>query len=154
MQTRKNTNRIPITSLERLRRCCRRQRGVPTSGRKTYLSLSYKTEHSICCQCDQPVHAQSKRGSFICKLLTECYDILKGLQGKASYLNEAHGQYFEVYIDTDYVRSVVDRRSTIGCCTFLGENLVTWRSKNQSLVECGGQIQCRSKILRNGLGSL
>ncbi|KAI3445697.1 hypothetical protein Pfo_002362 [Paulownia fortunei] len=29
---------------------------------------------------------------------------------------------------------MVDRRSTTGCCTFLGGNLVTWRSKKQSMV--------------------
>ena len=28
----------------------------------------------------------------------------------------------------------MDRRSTIGYCTFIGGNLVTWRSKKQNLV--------------------
>jgi hypothetical protein len=40
----------------------------------------------------------------------------------------------EVYIDADYAESVVDRRSTSGYCTFLGGNLVTWRSKKQNVV--------------------
>ena len=40
----------------------------------------------------------------------------------------------EVYTDADYVGSVTDRRSTSGYCMFLGENLVTWRSKKQNVV--------------------
>ena len=40
----------------------------------------------------------------------------------------------ETYIDTDYAGSLVDRRSTTGYCTFLGGNLVIWRSKKQNVV--------------------
>ncbi|WVY92731.1 hypothetical protein V8G54_031819 [Vigna mungo] len=40
----------------------------------------------------------------------------------------------EAYTDADYARSIVDRRSTTGYCTFLGGNLVTWRSKKQGVV--------------------
>jgi len=40
----------------------------------------------------------------------------------------------EVYIDADYVGYVMDRRSTIGYCMFLGGNLVTWRSKKKNVV--------------------
>lgn len=35
---------------------------------------------------------------------------------------------------TDHAGSVVNRRSTSGYCTFLGGNLVTWRSKKQNVV--------------------
>ncbi|RDY13853.1 putative mitochondrial protein, partial [Mucuna pruriens] len=40
----------------------------------------------------------------------------------------------EAYTDADYVGPVTDRRSTIGYCTFLGGNLVTWRSKKQNVM--------------------
>ncbi|RVX08107.1 Retrovirus-related Pol polyprotein from transposon RE1 [Vitis vinifera] len=40
----------------------------------------------------------------------------------------------EAYTDADYASSLVDRRSTTGYCTFLGGNLVTWRSKKQNVV--------------------
>ena len=39
-----------------------------------------------------------------------------------------------VYTDSDFAGSRVDYRSTSGYCTFLGGNLVTWRSKKQSVV--------------------
>ncbi|KAH9716002.1 hypothetical protein KPL71_021292 [Citrus sinensis] len=40
----------------------------------------------------------------------------------------------EVYTDADWVGSVSDRRSTSGHFTFVGGNLVTWRSKKQHVV--------------------
>lgn len=40
----------------------------------------------------------------------------------------------EAYTDADYAGSIVNRRSTSGYCTFLGGNLVTWRSKKQNVV--------------------
>ena len=40
----------------------------------------------------------------------------------------------EAYSDADWAESIVDRRSTSRYCTFLGGNLVTWRSKKQPMV--------------------
>jgi hypothetical protein len=37
-------------------------------------------------------------------------------------------------MDADYAGSIVDRRLTFGYCTFVGGNLVTWRSKKQNVV--------------------
>lgn len=60
------------------------------------------------------------------------------------YLKETPGQgilfkknailILDAYTDADYAGSIVDRRSTIGYCTFIGGNLVTWRSKKQNVV--------------------
>lgn len=47
---------------------------------------------------------------------------------------KSEGLLIEAYTDTDYAGSIVDRRSTSGYCTSLGGNLVTWRSKKQSVV--------------------
>jgi len=40
----------------------------------------------------------------------------------------------EVYTEADYAGSITDRKSTPRYCMFLGENLVTWRSKKQNVV--------------------
>ena len=40
----------------------------------------------------------------------------------------------EAYTDADWAGSVTDRKSTSGYCTFVWGNLVTWRSKKQSVV--------------------
>jgi len=59
---------------------------------------------------------------------------LKGSPGKGLlYKNRGHLQV-EAYTDADWAGSITDRRSTSGYCTFVGGNLVSWRSKKQSVV--------------------
>jgi hypothetical protein len=43
------------------------------------------------------------------------------------------GAQFELieYSDSDYAGCKVDRKSTFGCCQFLGRSLVSWSSKKQ-----------------------
>ena len=62
------------------------------------------------------------------------------------YLSGSHGQGVwmgcngstEVvgYCDADWAGDRVDRRSTTGYCTFIGGNLVTWKSKKQKVISC------------------
>lgn len=40
----------------------------------------------------------------------------------------------QAYTYADYVGFIADRRSTSGFFTFVGRNLVTWRSKKQKVV--------------------
>jgi hypothetical protein len=59
---------------------------------------------------------------------------LKGCPGRG-LLYASHGNLqVECYTDADWAVSLDDRRSTSGYCTFVGGNLVTWRSKKQHVV--------------------
>ncbi|XP_043705185.1 secreted RxLR effector protein 161-like [Telopea speciosissima] len=49
------------------------------------------------------------------------------------YLDHGHGRV-EGFSDADWAGSPVDRRSTIGYCTFVGGNLVSWKSKKRTVV--------------------
>ena len=40
----------------------------------------------------------------------------------------------EAYTNAGWPESIIDIRSTLRWCTFMGGNLVTWRSKKQSVV--------------------
>ncbi|XP_059654522.1 secreted RxLR effector protein 161-like [Cornus florida] len=59
---------------------------------------------------------------------------LKGTLGRGILFKKGEGLTLEAYTDADYAVSVINRRSTSGYCTFLGGNLVTWRSKKQNVV--------------------
>ena len=54
---------------------------------------------------------------------------LKSAPGKGLYFAKHDHLLVEAYSDADWAGSVTDRRSTSGYCTFVGGNLVTWRSK-------------------------
>ena len=49
------------------------------------------------------------------------------------YNNHGHNK-LECFIDADLARSKEDMRSTTGYCVFVGGNLVSWKSKKQSVV--------------------
>ncbi|KAK3031254.1 hypothetical protein RJ639_035554 [Escallonia herrerae] len=59
---------------------------------------------------------------------------LKGSPGRGILFRKGTNMELEAYIDADYAGSFTYRRSTSGYCTFLGGNLVTWRSKKQPVV--------------------
>ena len=59
---------------------------------------------------------------------------LKSTPRKGFFLKKSEQKTIEAYTDADWAGSVTDRRSTSGYCTYIWGNLVTWRSKKQSVV--------------------
>ena len=59
---------------------------------------------------------------------------LKGSLGKGLFFKKGETRTIEGYIDTEWAGSVEDRWSTSSYCTFVWGNLVTWRSKKQTVV--------------------
>ncbi|XP_022876720.1 uncharacterized protein LOC111394904 [Olea europaea var. sylvestris] len=60
---------------------------------------------------------------------------LKSAPGKGILFSKnTNKQNIKVYTDADLAGAVDDRRSTSGYFTFVGGNLVTWRSKKQNVV--------------------
>jgi hypothetical protein len=59
---------------------------------------------------------------------------LKSSPGKGLLFSPHDHLKIEAYTDVDWIGLITDRRSTSGYCTFVGGNLVTWRSKKQSVV--------------------
>ena len=59
---------------------------------------------------------------------------LKGASGKGLIFRK-HGHFnIEGYCDSDWAICANDRKSTSGCCMFVGGNLVSCKSKKQSIV--------------------
>uniref|UniRef100_A0A5B6ZV70 Integrase catalytic domain-containing protein n=1 Tax=Davidia involucrata TaxID=16924 RepID=A0A5B6ZV70_DAVIN len=59
---------------------------------------------------------------------------LKNAPGRGLLYRSSGHLRIEGYTDADWAGSPSDRKSTTGFCTFIGGNLVTWRSKKQSVV--------------------
>lgn len=59
---------------------------------------------------------------------------LKGCPGKGILFSNHGHLKVEGYTDADWAGCLDDRRSTSGYCVFVGDNLVCWRSKKQSVV--------------------
>ena len=57
---------------------------------------------------------------------------LKGTPGHGLFFKRHGGLKLEVFTDADFGGSMIDRSSTSAYCSFLGGNLVTWKSKKQS----------------------
>ena len=52
------------------------------------------------------------------------------------FTKNSYYQSIDAYTDVDWDGAVDDKRSTSGYFTFVGDNLVTWRSKKQNVVTC------------------
>ena len=60
---------------------------------------------------------------------------IKSAPGKGIlFTKTSNYQDIMVYTDADWAGAIDDRRSTSGYFTFVGGNLVTWRSKKQNVV--------------------
>ena len=59
---------------------------------------------------------------------------LKTAPGKGLLFSNHNHLNVKGYTDADWDTSPDDKRSTLGYCTFVRDNLVTWRSKKQLVV--------------------
>jgi hypothetical protein len=59
---------------------------------------------------------------------------LKGCHGKGILFSRCGNLDVEGYSDADWGGNIDDRKSTSRYCVFVGRNLVSWRSKKQSVV--------------------
>ncbi|WKA09424.1 hypothetical protein VitviT2T_027072 [Vitis vinifera] len=118
----------------------RSSEGIFLSKKKYVLDLLQNTGMLGC----QPVNTPIEEGLKLCvepNQVSTDKGIYHRLVGRLMYL--AHTRLdlayalsvsIEVYTDADWAGAVDDRRSTSGYFTFVGGNLVTWKSKKQNVV--------------------
>nr|KYP62604.1 Copia protein [Cajanus cajan] len=75
---------------------------------------------------------------------------LKSSPGKGLLFKREDTLTMKIYTDADYAGSITDRISTFGYCMFLGDSLVTWRSKKQDKVSCSS-AEAKFRALAQGM---
>ncbi|RVW57872.1 Retrovirus-related Pol polyprotein from transposon RE1 [Vitis vinifera] len=129
----------------------RSSEGIFLSQRKYALDLLQETGMSGC----QPVNTPIEEGLKLCvepnqvstdkgryqrlvgRLMYLAHtrpDLAYALSVGILFAKNVDHQSIEVYTDADWAGAVDDRRSTSGYFTFVGGNLVTWKSKKQNVV--------------------
>ncbi|XP_020421260.1 uncharacterized protein LOC109949599 [Prunus persica] len=117
------------------------------SQRKYVLDLLAETGMLDCKPIDTPSEQNHKLGLYPDQVPTD-KEHYERLVGKLIYLAHTRpdiayaGIMFskyghkdvEGYTDSDWTGSIIDRRFTSGYFTFVGGNLITWRSKKQKVV--------------------
>ena len=78
---------------------------------------------------------------------------LKSTPGKEILFQKTGNIELGAYNDADLAGSIVDRRSTYGYCTFLGGNLVKWRSKKQLMV-ARSSAEAKFRVMTQGICEL
>jgi Reverse transcriptase (RNA-dependent DNA polymerase) len=68
------------------------------------------------------------------ELVDQILRYLKGAPGRGILMKKNGHVDIRAYSDADWAGNPTDRRSTSGYCTFVGGNLVTWKSKKQAVV--------------------
>jgi hypothetical protein len=78
---------------------------------------------------------------------------LKGTPGKGLWFKSNGHLNVDGYCDADWASCLDDRRSTSGYCVFVGGNLVSWRSKKQSVVS-KSTAEAEYRAMSQGLGEM
>jgi hypothetical protein len=72
-----------------------------------------------------------------CVHLVAAKHVMRYLKGMLDFGLCYNGDHYFIlggYTDSDYARSVTDRKSTSGCCSSLGSAMTSWQSRKQSSI--------------------
>ncbi|CAL2255456.1 unnamed protein product [Prunus armeniaca] len=78
---------------------------------------------------------------------------LKSVPGKGLMFSKHGHLNIDGYSDADWAGNVTNRKSTLGYFTFVGGNLVTWRSKKQNVVALSS-AEAEFRIMTKGICEL
>uniref|UniRef100_A0A0D3D660 Reverse transcriptase Ty1/copia-type domain-containing protein n=1 Tax=Brassica oleracea var. oleracea TaxID=109376 RepID=A0A0D3D660_BRAOL len=102
-------------------------------GKLIYLTI---TRPDICFAVNQVSQHMQAPKVHHWKMVDRILRYLSGTSGQGVWMGCNGSTEVVGYCDADWAGDRVDRRSTTGYCTFIGGNLVTWKSKKQKVISC------------------
>ncbi|KAL0641314.1 hypothetical protein Bca4012_102595 [Brassica carinata] len=102
-------------------------------GKLIYLTI---TRPDICFAVNQVSQHMQAPKVHHWKMVDRILRYLSGSHGQGVWMGCNGSTEVVGYCDADWAEDRVDRRSTTGYCTFIGGNLVTWKSKKQKVISC------------------
>jgi hypothetical protein len=100
-------------------------------GRLIYLNTTRPKITSI---TQQPSQFLSKLTHTYYNVVLRVHKYLKGSPGLGIFFPKASGLHIQGYTDADWAGCKDTRRSISGNCLFLGQSLISWRTKKQPTV--------------------
>ncbi|RVW45334.1 Retrovirus-related Pol polyprotein from transposon RE1 [Vitis vinifera] len=133
----------------------RSSEGIFLPLRKYALDILQETGMSGCQPINTPIEEVSQYmhnpGEQHMNAVMRILRYLKNAPGKGIlFAKNVDHQSIEVYTDADWAGVVDDRRSTYGYFTFVGGNLVTWKSKKQNVI-AGSSAEAEFRGMALGL---
>ncbi|XP_013615296.1 PREDICTED: uncharacterized mitochondrial protein AtMg00810-like, partial [Brassica oleracea var. oleracea] len=102
-------------------------------GKLIYLTI---TRPDICFAVNQVSQHMQAPKDYHWRMVDRVLSYLNGSQSQGVWMGCNGSTEVVGYCDADWAGDRADRRSTTGYCTFIGGNLVTWKSKKQKVVSC------------------
>ncbi|KAL0641383.1 hypothetical protein Bca4012_103791 [Brassica carinata] len=102
-------------------------------GKLIYLTI---TKPDICFAVNQVSQHMQAPKVHHWNMVDRILRYLSGTPGQGLWMGCNGSTEVVGYCDADWAGDRVDRRSTTGYCTFIGGNLVTWKSKKQKVISC------------------
>ncbi|KAL1205729.1 Retrovirus-related Pol polyprotein from transposon RE2 [Cardamine amara subsp. amara] len=102
-------------------------------GKLIYLTI---TRPDLCFAVNQVSQHMKEPSVHHWNMVERILRYIKGSPGQGVWMGKNDSTEIVGYCDADYAGDTMDRRSTTGYCTFIGGNLVTWKSKKQKVVSC------------------
>ncbi|KAH9699990.1 protein kinase domain-containing protein [Citrus sinensis] len=124
----------------------RSRKGIVVSQRKYTLDLLKETGFAVSAVSQFMHNPTEQHMDAVFRILK----YLKMTPGKGLFFKKSEYRNIEIYSDADWAGDVTNRRSTSAYCSYVWGNLVTWRSKKQSVV-ARSSAEAEFRALANGI---